>query len=48
MGVGLEFLRQKEDGSWEGDYQLRGWGEFGDLHEVYLERGGPPFLYFFV
>jgi len=46
MAVGLDFLRQREDGTWEGVGHLRGWGEFGDLQEVYLARGGPPFPYF--
>ena len=46
MAVGLCFLRQKEDGTWEGDGELRGWTEFGDLQDVYLARGGPLFIYF--
>lgn len=46
MAVGLYFLRPREDGTWEGVCHSRGWGEFGDLQEAYLARGGPPFLYF--
>lgn len=46
MAVGLYFLRQKEDGTWEGDGALRGWTEFGDLQDLYFARGGPPFVYF--
>lgn len=46
MGVGLYFLRQKEDGTWEGNGHLRGWTEFGSLQDVYFARGGPPFIYF--
>jgi len=46
MGVGLAFLRPREDGSWEGDYQLRGRGEFGDLQDLLLSRGAPLFIYF--
>ena len=44
MGVGLVFLRPREDGTWEGDYLLRGWGEFGEIQEQYLAHGGLLFL----
>ena len=46
MGVGLAFLRPQEDGSWEGDYELCGWGGFGDLQEALLSHRAPSFIYF--
>ena len=41
MGVGLAFLRKRPDRTWEGDYQLRGRGEFGDLQDLIFSLDAP-------
>jgi len=44
MGVGLGFLRKNPDtGAWEGDYELVGWGTFGELEDLLLRK---PLLFF--
>lgn len=45
MGVGVGFLRPREDGTWEGDYVSVGWGTFGDFQNlVYSLPGGFYFI----
>ncbi len=44
MSVGIAFLRQRADGTWEGDYTSVGRGTFSEFQDLIFSLPGSPYF----